>query len=163
MKLERGTGIAVRNPAMSALIMADSLLSPYLIDQSPRIEGGDVVFLQSTNIAEIGKDEVGTRIEHRAVPTFPYGHVAVSDCNSLFDTSILHVKSRTVLRAHLAPVAEVGRETLAWLIHSWTLAMSASFERAFVVAVARIECTPSNAFSADAPSGMWSTSRVASV
>jgi hypothetical protein len=32
-------------------------------------------------------------------------------------------------------------ETLAWPSHSWTLAMSASFESAFVAAVARIECT----------------------
>jgi len=32
-------------------------------------------------------------------------------------------------------------ETLACPIHSWTLAMSASFESAFVAAVALIECT----------------------
>ena len=42
-------------------------------------------------------------------------------------------------------------ETLAWPSHSCTLAMSASFESAFVAAVARIECTQNaDHFGADA-------------
>lgn len=51
------------------------------------------------------------------------------------------MKCRSVLKTCLAPVIESGVKTFVWPSHSCTLAMSASFESAFVAAVARIECT----------------------
>src|ERR1017187_7174755 len=64
---------------------------------------------------------------------------------------ILYPERGAVLGPRLAPVVKPRRETFAGASHSWTLAISASCESAFVAAVARSECTHSPLTSALMP------------